>query len=145
MRHERRLHSSNPEAATSESPVSARPRRAPRARIVRVPIFHQGTFQAILAAVWQSGPCLRYRGQSWEPIEQGRGFGFYRRAPFGLGWIEERVEQYEFHLYHRLLQEEFGRDGLLRARTQFRLGPNGARRAVFPRCRLSSENPGSFP
>lgn len=98
-------------------------------RIVRVPVFHEATFRTLLAAVCRAQRCLPYGGQCWEAIEEGRGFGLYRPAPFTLSWVQERVELYEFHLYHRLMHEHCGRDGVLRPHTHLVQGPSGAYRA----------------
>jgi len=101
-------------------------------RIVRVPIYHEATFHAILSAANQAQSCLCYRGESWEPVEMGRSFSLYRLAPTGLRRIQERVDRYELFFYSRLLEERFGSDGVLRPATRLRRGPNGALRAAPP-------------
>jgi len=101
-------------------------------RIVRVPIYHEGTFRAIVSAATAVNSCLSYGGASWEPIEESRSFGLYRLAPTGLRCIQERVETYEIFFYSRLLEEQCGADGILRPRTRLRRGQNGALRAGAP-------------
>lgn len=98
----------------------------PRARITRVPVFDKGAFLAIVAAALEAQSCVRYRERLWEPVAVGRHVAFYRLAPYRPGWFRERVEQYEFHFYRRLLQECYGRDGLLRPHTRLVRRPNGA-------------------
>lgn len=98
-------------------------------RIMRVPIYHEGTFQAIVSAATRTSSCLSYAGESWEPIEESRSFGLYRLAPAGLPCIQDRVEAYELFFYRHLLERQCGADGVLRPRTQLRRGPNGALQA----------------
>lgn len=105
---------------------AAPPAARPRARITRVPVFHEGAFLALVAAALEAQSCLKYRGRLWEPVEVGRQVAFYRLAPYRPGWLRERVEQYEFHFYRRLLQECYGRDGLLRPHARVVRRPNGA-------------------
>jgi hypothetical protein len=97
-------------------------------RIIRVPVFHEGTFQAIVAAACRAGSCITHRGGCWELIEGGRSFAFYRRAPFTLDWIQDRVEDYEFHFYSQLLHGHVGRDGLLRPHARVSRTASGAYR-----------------
>lgn len=104
--------------------VKEPPRRV--ARIRKVPIYHEGTFQAIVSTAHSAGPCLSYRGESWQPIEESPSFGLYLPAAARLRLIQERVDSYEFHFYSRLLQSHFGQDGTLRPHTQLRRAPNGA-------------------
>ena len=106
-------------------------------RIVRVPVFHEGTFHAVLSAAQRAESCRTYRGESWEPIEETPRFGIYRRAPVGLEAVRERVETYEHAFYSRLLQERYGADGVLRPRTQVARARNGVLR-VSPGSRRSS-------
>ncbi len=98
------------------------------ARIVRVPIYHEGTFRAVLLAALRARRCLRHGGRYWEPIEARRGFGLYCRATYDLTWIQQRVEGYELFFYTRLLQCHFSRDGTFRSRTRLLRGPSGAYR-----------------
>jgi len=97
-------------------------------RIVRVPVFHEGTFRAIVAAARRAGRCLRRGGEYWQPIEAGRSSGVYCRAAYDLTWIQQRVEAYELFFYRRLLQGHCGRDGAFRRRTRLLRGPTGAYR-----------------
>ena len=99
-------------------------------RILRVPIYHEGTFRAIVSAATTTGVCLSYAGESWEPVEESDEFGVYRpaRDGGGLSLIQERVESYELFFYSRLLEGQCGTDGVLRRRTQLRRGPNRALR-----------------
>ncbi len=104
--------------------VKEPPRRV--ARIRKVPIYHEGAFNAIVSAAQSAGPCLSYRGRSWQPIEDSPSFGLYLPSAARLRLIQERVEYYEFRFYSRLLQSHFGQDGTLRPHTQLRRAPNGA-------------------
>lgn len=98
------------------------------ARIVRVPVFHEGTFRAIVSAARRGGRCLRRGGEYWEPIQAGRKSGVYCRAAYDLKWIQERVDEYEHFFYSRLLWGHFGPDGGLRARATLVRGGSGAYR-----------------
>ena len=101
-------------------------------RIMRVPVYHEGTFWAIISEATRAGVCLSYGGESWEPMEESDEFGLYRKArgSGGLPFIRERVESYELFLYSRLLGERCGADGVLRPRTtQLHRGPNRALRS----------------
>jgi len=95
---------------------------------MRVPIYHEGTFRAVLLAVLRAGRCLRYGGRYWEAIETRRGFGLYCRAAYDLTWIQQRVEGYELFFYARLLQGHCGRDGTFRPRTRLLRIPGGTYR-----------------
>jgi hypothetical protein len=97
-------------------------------RIVKVPIYHEGTFQAIVSTATQAGSCVCYAGQSWEPVEESGEFGVYQLTPGGLSLIRDRVENYELFLYSRLLEGQCGTDGVLRPRTRLRRGSNRALR-----------------
>jgi hypothetical protein len=113
-------------------PLSSTPgpgRRAPsRPRIVRIPIFHEGTFHAILRAALRAGNCLRRGGAYWEPFQVGPRFGLYYRCRYDLAWIQHRVADYEFFFYSRLLLGHCASDGSLRPRSRLRRGPGGAYR-----------------
>jgi len=106
-------------------------------RIVKVPIYHEGTFRAIVSSACQAVPCLAYRGESWQAIEESRSFSVYRPAATGLRRIQERVENYELYFYSRLLEDRVGSDGILRPRTHLRRGPNGALRGSTARLQIS--------
>ena len=106
------------------SPLAARV----GARIVRVPVFHEGTFRAIVRAARRGGRCLRRCGEYWEPIEAGRRSGVYCRAAYDLTWIQERVDEYERFFYSRMLWAHCGPDGTLRARATLVRGGTGAYR-----------------
>ena len=95
-------------------------------RIVRVPVFHEGTFRALVKQALRGQRCFRYARGYWEPFITGRRFGIYRRAPDGLACIQERVEHYEFFLYSRLLTHHCGQDGALRPRSSLRRRVGGA-------------------
>lgn len=110
--------------AVRRSPLSARS----GARIVSVPVFHEGTFRAIVAAARRAGRCLRRGGEYWEPIEAGRRSGVYCRAAYDLAWIQERVDEYEQFFYGRMLGAHCGPDGALRARATLVRGGTGAYR-----------------
>jgi hypothetical protein len=96
---------------------------------VRVPIFHEGTFRALVSAAAQGQGCLRYRGDYWEPIEIGYKFSFYRRTGLSLACLQQRIESYELYFYSQLLNGRFGSDGVLRPHSRLRRGPDGAYRA----------------
>lgn len=87
-------------------------------RIVRHPIFHQGTFEKILKALQQASLCHRAAGTYWEPVFRHNGVRIYRRAEYDLEWLQERVEEYEHYLYRSLAMGFCGKDGLLRPRTR---------------------------
>ena len=97
-------------------------------RIVRVPVFHEGTFRGIVAAALRAGRCLRRGGEYWQPIEAGRSSGVYCRAVYDLTWIQERVDDYEHYFYGRLLWAHCGPDGALRPRARLVRGGTGAYR-----------------
>lgn len=86
--------------------------------MVRVPIFHEGTFRAIVRVALRAGRCFRYADDYWEPLYTGRRFALYCRSSFSLAWIQQRVASYEFFLYSRLLHGHCGRDGVLRPRSR---------------------------
>ncbi len=110
-------------------PVRCSPREVRGgARIVRVSVFHEGTFRAIVRAAGRAGRCLRLGGEYWEPIEAGERSGVYCRAAYDLTWIQERVDEYERFFYSRLLWAHCGPDGALRARTTLVRGGTGAYR-----------------
>jgi len=98
-------------------------------KTVRVPIFHEGTFTGILRAALRARTCLRYRGGYWYPIASGRGYHLYRRAPSPLPWIQERVDDYEWFVYSRMLQGHIGEDGMLRPRSRLVRTATGAYRS----------------
>ena len=95
---------------------------------MRVPVFHEGTLCAIVAAAQRAGRCLRRGGEYWEPIEAGRSAGVYCRAAYDLRWIQERVDDYEHYFYGRLLWAHCGPDGALRSRARVVRGGTGAYR-----------------
>ena len=101
-------------------------------RIVRIKVFHQGTFEALVEAAQGAGRCLQHRGQHYERIAGGARLAIYRRSPHGLNWIRDRVEDYEFGLFLRLLSGSCGRDGFIRRHASVARGPNGAYRLVQP-------------
>lgn len=94
--------------------------------ITRVPIYHEGTFQAIVSAAQRARARRRYQGRWWLPLEEEPGFGLYRPSEEDLRMIQERVESYEFSFYSRLLQTSCGSDGAFRPHTQLRRAPSGA-------------------
>ena len=98
------------------------------ARIVRIKVFHEGTFRALLHVAESGAGLFRYRGRTWRPIKRGYRFRFYRRAPDPLLWIQQRVEAYEFSVFSRLLAGHCGRDGVIRPHTRLIQGPSGAHR-----------------
>jgi len=104
--------------------------RTTPARIVRVPVFHEGTFRALLLAALRAGRCVRHAGAYWQPIHAGHKLGVYSRATYDLTWIQERVDDYERFFYSRLLQAQCGPDDLLRPRTKLVRGAAGAYRRV---------------
>ena len=95
-------------------------------RMLHVPLFHEGTFRAIVRAALGAQRCVRYAGEYWEPVVTGRQFAVYRRAQYSLAWIQERVEDYEFFFYRRLLHSHCGRDGALRPRSRLLRRASGA-------------------
>ena len=115
-------------------PVAAEERhaqgRGKQMRIVRVPVFDEGTFQSIVRVARHGGRCVRYQGQDWMPVEQGRRFAIYRRVPSRLAWIQQRVDDYELYLYRSLAVGHYGRDGQLRPRSRVRIGPTGVFRGL---------------
>ena len=86
-------------------------------RIVRVKVFHQGTFESLLAAALEADQCLRYRGCYYQRVAGGHRAAIYRRSPHGLAWIQDRVDDYEFALFSRLLAGHCDRSGAVRLRT----------------------------
>ncbi len=100
-------------------------------RIARLQICHEGTFWALVAAAHDAVEhCLSYRGSYWEPVECWGGLAVYRRYPYDLAWLQERVEQYELVLYSQLLSGHFGPDGVLRPHVHVSRGTSGAYRAA---------------
>ena len=97
-------------------------------RIVRVPVFHEGTFRAIVRAATRARRCTRYDGDYWELLSTGRHSSMYRRSQYDLAWIQQRVADYEFFLYRRLLSTYCARDGNLRPHAKLRRGGGGAYR-----------------
>ena len=98
-------------------------------RIARLQICHEGTFWSLVAAArGVNGGCIRYGGAYWELVESWGRFSVYRRYPYDLDWLHERVEQYELFLYSQLLAGRFGPDGVLRPHTHLSLAPTGAYR-----------------
>jgi hypothetical protein len=97
---------------------------------VRVPIFHEGTFRALVSAAAHGQQCLRYRGDYWEPVEIGYKFSFYRRTGLNLACLLHRIETYELYFYSRLLSGRFSADGAFRPYSRLRRGPSGAYRAA---------------
>ena len=97
-------------------------------RIVRVPVFYEGTFRAIVRAATAARACIRYDGEYWEPLRTGRHSAIYRRSPYDLAWIQQRVADYEFSLYRRLLGTRCARDGNLRPHAKLRRRGGGAYR-----------------
>ena len=98
-------------------------------KITRLQICHEGTFWALVAAAGDANSrCLRYRGSYWEPVESRGGVRVYRRYPYDLSWLHERVEQYELFLYSQLLSGRFGSDGVLRPHAHCARAPSGAYR-----------------
>jgi hypothetical protein len=106
--------------------TAARRHRPPR--LVKVPVCHEGTFQAILTAALRGSRRLQYAGGYWDPVVRRRGFGLYRRSECDLAWIQQRVEEYELFFYGRLLQRCCARDGVLRPRARVLRGADGAYR-----------------
>ena len=117
------------------SPVRSLPPRATAARIVRVPIFHEGTFRTLLLAACEGLCCFRHRHRFWHPLEVGEGFGLYCLVPDPLSILQQRVEEYEFFIYSQLLNGCCGADEVLRPRTHLCRARNGA-------CRLSNRSRG---
>jgi len=107
-------------------------------RILRTPIFHEATFWALTMGACRGQGCLLHRGQYWEEVERQPGFAVYRASRYNLGWLQERLEDYEVLLYGQLLAGHFGRDGRLRPRSQvrqdpgrgYRRGPRAVRRVA---------------
>lgn len=102
-------------------------------RILRIPVFHEGTFQAIVAGARRAQACISYAGTLWEPVEQEGAFVLYCRTSFDPGLILERLAHYEYHLYRRLLHEHSGPDGMLRPHTHLIRGADGTYRPPGPR------------
>jgi len=118
---------------TRSSPPRPRP-----ARIARVPVFHEGTFRALLLSALEGLACFRHRGRFWQPLEVGRGFGLYQQAPDPLSVLQQRVEEYEVFFYSRLLDSHCGPDGIFRPRTHLARTADGA-------LRPSHESEGEMP
>ncbi len=112
---------------SKERPSPSRPTDRGQ-RIVRVPVFHEGTFRAIVRAAATARRCIRYHGDYWEPLSTGRQSAMYRRSQHDLAWIQQRVADYEFFLYRRLLSTYCARDGNLRPHAKLRRGGGGAYR-----------------
>ena len=93
-------------------------------------VLHQGTFESLVEAALGAGQRLEHRGRYYERIAGGRAVAIYRRAPHGLEWIQERVEDYEFSLFHRLLTGHCGDDGMIRRHACLIRGRNGTYRPV---------------
>ncbi len=102
-------------------------------RIVRHPIYHQGTFEKILRCLGQASLCHRAAGRYWEPVYRLDGVRIYRRAEHDLEWLQERIEEYDNHLYRSLAGGFCDKDGLLRPRTRnvFRSPGGGFRQNIF--------------
>ena len=103
--------------------------RGGRVRIVKVPIFHEGTFRALVSAALHGQQCLRHRGDYWEPVETGYKFSFYRRTGISLANLQQRIETYELYFYNQLLSGHFGSDGALRPHSRLRRSRDGVYRA----------------
>jgi len=100
-------------------------------RIARLQICHEGTFWALVGAAYDAiERCMCYGGSYWEPVESRGGFAVYRRYPYDLTWLQERVEQYELFLYSQLLSGHFGPDGVLRPHVHVSRATSGAYRAA---------------
>jgi hypothetical protein len=97
-------------------------------RLIRVTVYHEGTFRAIVRAALEGIGCFHHDGRFWQPVESGRGCEIYRRAPDYLDWLQQRVEDYEHFFYTRLIHDHCGQDGVLRPRAQLRRGRCGAYR-----------------
>ncbi len=98
-------------------------------RVTRVRVYHEGTFRALVrAAGFATSRCLHYGGAYWQPVERRRGIRVYRRYPYDLDWLRDRIEQYELFLYSRLLSGRVGRDGMIRRHTHVVRARNGAYR-----------------
>ncbi|GAG09173.1 unnamed protein product [marine sediment metagenome] len=96
--------------------------------MIHIPVFHEGTFRAMVLAARHGLGCFRHRGRYWEPVAAGRRFGLYREGPDWLAWIQERAEDYEIFFYSRLLHGHCGRDGIVRPRAHLRRARGGAYR-----------------
>ncbi|MFB3883465.1 MAG: hypothetical protein ACE149_19540 [Armatimonadota bacterium] len=103
------------------------------ARLRRTPVYHRTVFQELVAAARLGQTCLRHAGGCWEPLVATRSFGLYRPGPDMLSCVQERVEEYEFMLYSRLLNGACGRDGLVRPRTHLWRQADGALSALTAR------------
>ncbi len=98
-------------------------------KFIRVRVCHEGTFRALVgAARFATSRCLRHDGAYWEPVEKKRGLRVYRRFPYDVAWLRERVEQYETFLYSQLLSGRIGPDGVLRRHVHLVRARNGAYR-----------------
>jgi hypothetical protein len=98
-------------------------------RIVRVPVFHEGTFETILRIAQEASRCLPYKGCYWRPLHRGRRFAIFTRAPFDLEWVQQRVEDYEFYIYSLLASGHYGADGHLKPRSHLHRSRTGVYRA----------------
>ena len=99
-------------------------------RMIRVAVYHEGTFRAIVRTALRGLGCFPHGGRLWVPLESGRGYAIYRRGPDCLDWLRQRVEDYEQFFYTRLLHGHCGADGILRPHTQLhRAGGRAYRRS----------------
>jgi len=98
-------------------------------KIVRVPIFHEGTYRAIVRVALRGARCLHYREQYWWPMASGRGYCLFRRMASPLPLIQESVDDYEWFVYSRMLQGQIGEDGVLRPRSRLFRAASGAYRS----------------
>ena len=100
-------------------------------RIARLQICHEGTFWSLVAAAYgATDRCLYYEGSYWEPVESWGKVAVYRRYPYDLAWLHERVEEYELFLYFQLLSGHFGPDGVLRPHVHVSRAASGGYRAA---------------
>jgi len=98
-------------------------------RIVRVPVFHEGTFWSLVRAACTSSRCLRHGRERRARVASNlAGVTADRPADYTLACFQERVEEYELFLYRQLLEGCVGRDGSLRPRSHLRQGPGGVYR-----------------
>jgi len=86
-------------------------------RIVRVSVYHAGTFRAMLEVLREAEATVSYRGQYYRLLDQEGGVALYQRIFHPLHWLRMRVADYEAYMAARLAQGVIGEDGVLRART----------------------------